>query len=178
VAGGGEHLQPRSGAANPAPKLATVVAGMCAGADSIDDLDVVRSGGMRTLFGGVYAPSTVGTLLREFTFGHARQLESVLGTHLVALCERVDLLPVPTSGYSSTSIRSCARCMGTPNRVPPTGTPRSPVNRSCARGRLAGHHNQHRGLGVGDRRDAAARRRCVGMSALFDLTWATSVVQG
>ena len=83
----------KSGAANPAPKLATVVAGMCAGADSIDDLDVVRSGGMRTLFGGVYAPSTVGTLLREFTFGHARQLESVLGAHLVALCERVDLLP-------------------------------------------------------------------------------------
>jgi hypothetical protein len=83
----------KSGAANPAPKLATVVAGMCAGADSIDDIDVVRSGGMRTLFGGVYAPSTVGTLLREFTFGHARQLESVLGAHLVALCERVDLLP-------------------------------------------------------------------------------------
>jgi hypothetical protein len=82
-----------SGAANPAPKLVTVVAGMCAGADCIDDIDVVRSGGMTTLFGGVYAPSTVGTLLREFTFGHARQLESVLGEHLVMLCERVDLLP-------------------------------------------------------------------------------------
>jgi hypothetical protein len=67
----------KSGAANPAPKLATVV----------------RSGGMRTLFGAVYAPSTVGTLLREFTFGHARQLESVLREHLVALCGRVDLLP-------------------------------------------------------------------------------------
>ena len=48
---------------------------------------------MKTLFDGVYAPSTVGTLLREFTFGHARQLESVLREHLVALCERVDLLP-------------------------------------------------------------------------------------
>jgi hypothetical protein len=82
----------KSGAANPAPKLATVVAGMCAGADSIDDIDVVRSGGMKALFGGVYAPSTVGTLLREFTFGHARQLESVLREHLVALCGRVDLL--------------------------------------------------------------------------------------
>jgi hypothetical protein len=82
----------KSGAANPAPKLATVVAGMCAGADCIDDIDLVRSGGMKTLFGGVYAPSTVGTLLREFTFGHARQLESVLREHLVALCERVELL--------------------------------------------------------------------------------------
>jgi Transposase DDE domain group 1 len=83
----------KSGAANPAPKLATLIAGMCTGADNIDDVDVLRSGGMKTLFSGVYAPSTIGTLLREFTFGHARQLESVLGAHLAALCERVDLLP-------------------------------------------------------------------------------------
>jgi Transposase DDE domain group 1 len=83
----------KSGSANPAPKLATLIAGMCAGADCIDDIDVVRSGGMKTLFDGVYAPSTVGTLLREFTFGHARQLESVLREHLVTLCGRVDLLP-------------------------------------------------------------------------------------
>jgi hypothetical protein len=48
---------------------------------------------MRTLFGGVHAPSAAGTLLRKFTFGHARQLESVLREHLVALCGRVDLLP-------------------------------------------------------------------------------------
>jgi hypothetical protein len=66
---------------------------MCAGAESIDDIEVLRSGGMKTVFGGVYAPSTVGTLLREFTFGHARQLESVLREHLVGLCDRVDLLP-------------------------------------------------------------------------------------
>jgi hypothetical protein len=83
----------KSGSANPAPKLATLIAGMCAGADCIDDIDVIRSGGMKTLFEGVYAPSTVGTLLREFTFGHARQLESVLREHLVALGGRVDLLP-------------------------------------------------------------------------------------
>src|SRR5712675_2535027 len=82
-----------SGSANPSPKLATLIAGMCAGADCIDDLDVVRSGGMKTLFGGVYAPSTIGTLLWEFTFGHIRQLESALREHLVALSERVDLLP-------------------------------------------------------------------------------------
>src|SRR6185436_296153 len=36
---------------------------------------------------------TVGTLLREFTFGHARQLDSVLAEHLAGLCDRVDLLP-------------------------------------------------------------------------------------
>jgi Transposase DDE domain group 1 len=83
----------KSGSVNLAPKLTTLIAGMCAGADSIDDIDVLRSGGMKTVFGGVYAPSTVGTLLREFTFGHARQLESVLREHLVALCGRVDMLP-------------------------------------------------------------------------------------
>lgn len=83
----------KSGAANPAPKLLTLIAGMCAGADSIDDVNVVRAGGMKTLFGGVYAPSTIGTLLREFTFGHARQLESVLAHHIAGLCQRVDLLP-------------------------------------------------------------------------------------
>ncbi|MEU6586318.1 IS1380 family transposase [Nocardia sp. NPDC046763] len=83
----------KSGAVNPAPKLATLIAGMCSGADSIDDVGVLRSGGMKTLFDGVYAPSTIGTLLREFTFGHARQLEAVLRTHLAQLCERVELLP-------------------------------------------------------------------------------------
>src|SRR6478672_2794765 len=83
----------KSGSANPAPKLATLIASMCAGADYIDDVDLVRAGGMKTLFERVYAPSTVGTLLREFTFGHARQLDSVLTAHLAGLCERVDLLP-------------------------------------------------------------------------------------
>jgi Transposase DDE domain group 1 len=83
----------KSGSANPAPKLATLIAGMCAGADSIDDIDLLRSGGCHELFAGVYAPSTVGTLLREFTFGHARQLDTVLDEHLAALAARVDLLP-------------------------------------------------------------------------------------
>jgi Transposase DDE domain group 1 len=83
----------KSGSANPAPKLATLIASMCAGADYIDDVDLVRAGGMKTLFHRVYAPSTVGTLLREFTFGHARQLDSVLAEHLAGLCERVNLLP-------------------------------------------------------------------------------------
>ena len=82
----------RSGAANPVPKLISVIAGMCAGADSIDDFDVLRAGGMPTLFDGVYAPSTLGMLLREFSFGHARQLESVLRDHLVALTEHSELL--------------------------------------------------------------------------------------
>src|SRR5215211_6147632 len=82
----------KSGAANPAAKLLGVIAGMCAGADSIDDLDMLRAGGMPILFDGVYAPSTLGTLLREFSFGHARQLESVLREHLIAPAARTELL--------------------------------------------------------------------------------------
>src|SRR5690349_16441800 len=82
----------KSGAANPVPKLVNVIAGMCAGADSIEDLDMLRAGGMPILFDDVYAPSTLGTLLREFSFGHARQLESVLREHLRALTEHTPLL--------------------------------------------------------------------------------------
>jgi hypothetical protein len=82
----------KSGSANPTPKLLGVIAGMCAGADSIDDLDVLRAGGMPILFDGVYAPSTLGVLLREVSFGHARQLESVLREHLCALAERSEVL--------------------------------------------------------------------------------------
>src|SRR6185369_5869651 len=82
----------KSGAANPAPKLLTVIAGMCAGADSINDLAMLRAGAMPILFDGVYAPSTLGTLLREFSFGHARQLESVLREHLCVLAGRTPAL--------------------------------------------------------------------------------------
>ena len=82
----------RSGAANPTPKLTSIIAGMLAGADSIDDLDVIRSGGMKRLFGGVYAPATLGILLREFTLGHVRQLQAVLRRHLLALADRTGVL--------------------------------------------------------------------------------------
>jgi len=81
----------KSGAANPAPKLLTVIAGMSAGADSIDDLDMLRAGGMPIVFDGVYALDP-RDLLREFSFGHARQLESVLREHLVALAARAEVL--------------------------------------------------------------------------------------
>jgi hypothetical protein len=93
----GEHVRftserVRSGAANATPKLTSIIAGMLTGADSIDDLDVIRSGGMKKLFGGVYACATLGILLREFTFGHVRQLGAVLRQLLVALAERTRVL--------------------------------------------------------------------------------------
>src|SRR6478735_3504509 len=82
----------KSGAANPTPKLTSIIAGLTAGADSIDDLDVIRAGGTKRLFCSVYAPTTLGTLLREFTGGHVRQLQAVQRRHLLALVDRAGVL--------------------------------------------------------------------------------------
>ena len=86
------HLSTSIGS-NPAGKISAIVAGMVAGADSIDDLDVIRHGGMASMFAGVYAPSTLGSFLREFTHGHTLQLASVLRAHLVNLVGHSALLP-------------------------------------------------------------------------------------
>ena len=59
------------GGANPAAKVMSLVAAMCAGANSIDDAGGLRHGAVPTAFGGVRAPSTLGTFLRSFTHGHA-----------------------------------------------------------------------------------------------------------
>src|SRR5450759_2853669 len=67
------------GAALPGRKVMSLVHGMLAGADSIDDMDVLRAGSTGLILGhGVMAPSTLGTFLRAFTFGHVRQLDRVL----------------------------------------------------------------------------------------------------
>jgi len=82
-----------SAGVNPAGKVTSIIAGMAASADSIDDLQVIRSGGMKRLFDQVYAPATLGQFLREFTHGHSLQLGSVARAHLVNLAKRTDLLP-------------------------------------------------------------------------------------
>jgi hypothetical protein len=83
----------RSAGVNPAGKITSIIAGMAGGADCIDDLDVIRSGGMPAMFPEVYACATVGQLLREFTHGHALQLASVARAHLVNLVQCSKLLP-------------------------------------------------------------------------------------
>ena len=83
---------PTDKGSNPAAKIATIVAGMLAGADSIDDLDIARHGGMPSLFTSVYAPSTLGSFLRTFTYGHVRQLQAAARDTLIALAGRVALL--------------------------------------------------------------------------------------
>jgi len=69
--------------ANAGLKVTALVAGMLAGADSIDDMALLRHGGMKKLFVGTYAPSTLGSFLRAFTFGHVRQLDAVAWRWLV-----------------------------------------------------------------------------------------------
>ena len=62
------------GGVNSRLKVPALVAGMVAGVDSIDDMDLLRHGGMGLLFTGIRAPSTLGTFLRSFTFGHYADL--------------------------------------------------------------------------------------------------------
>src|SRR4051795_1554150 len=73
----------RPGAANPGRKVTALLFAMVLGADSIDDTDVLRAGRTRRLLGGwLPAPSTLGTFLRAFTFGHVRQLDKLLAESL------------------------------------------------------------------------------------------------
>ena len=74
----------RPGAANAGRKVVALIFAMMLGADSIDDTEVLRAGRTRRLLGGwMPAPSTLGTFLRAFTFGHVRQLDGLLGEALV-----------------------------------------------------------------------------------------------
>src|SRR3954454_2146442 len=89
-----EHLTvPGSAGANKVVKIPSRVAGMVAGADSIADMDLLRHGGMGRLLGEVRAPTTLGTCLRGFTFGHVRQLDSIAAAFLTALATSAALLP-------------------------------------------------------------------------------------
>jgi hypothetical protein len=73
----------RPGAARPGRKLLTLVCSALVGGDSIEDADVLRCGETERVLGHrVMAPSTLGTFLRSFTFGHVRQLDRVFETIL------------------------------------------------------------------------------------------------
>jgi len=76
-------LGDRPGAAHPGRKILTVVHGLLAGGDCIDDVEVLRAGATGSVLGHrVMAASTVGTFLRAFTFGHVRQLDRLAETAL------------------------------------------------------------------------------------------------
>lgn len=83
---------PTDKGANAGAKVAAIVAGMLAGADSIDDMNVLRHGRMSAMFERVYAPSTLGSFLLEFLFGRVRQLDAVASRFLANLGSRAPLL--------------------------------------------------------------------------------------
>src|SRR6266542_381074 len=76
-------LGDRTGAARPGRKVMTLVQSMVLGGDCIDDAEVLRSGDTEAVLPHrAMAPSTLGTFLRSFTFGHSRQLDKVVATAL------------------------------------------------------------------------------------------------
>ena len=89
-----EHVTPdRECGVNAHLKVGCLVAGMAAGANSIDDMDVLRHGAMDALFGGVRAPSTLGSHLRCYTWGNVTQLEKAGREFLAELARQAPLLP-------------------------------------------------------------------------------------
>jgi hypothetical protein len=89
-----EHVRPGGACGvNASLKVGCLVAGMAAGADSIDDMDVLRHGAMDALFAGVRAPSTLGSHLRSCNWGNVSQLEKAGGKFLASLARRSPLLP-------------------------------------------------------------------------------------
>ena len=87
------HLSVPGGAGVAAgAKVCALVAGMVAGADSITDMDLLRHGGMPRLFDGARAPSTLGTFLRAFAFGHVRQLDAVAARFLTGLAQHAPII--------------------------------------------------------------------------------------
>jgi hypothetical protein len=90
----GEHVRiSRACGVNAQVKVGCLVAGMIAGADSIDDMGLLRHGALPGLFGGVRAPSTLGSFLRAFTWGNVLQLQMVHRQVLAELARRAPLLP-------------------------------------------------------------------------------------
>ena len=88
-----EHLSvPTDKGANAGRKVGSLVAGMVAGADSIADMAILRHGALGTLFDRPYAPSTLGSFLRQFRFGHVRQLDAVASRLLSGLAEQTPVL--------------------------------------------------------------------------------------
>ena len=89
-----EHVTPGGECGvNAHLKVPCLAAGMAAGADSIDDMDMLRHGAMDILFGGVRAPSTLGSHLRSYTWGNVSQLEKAGREFLAELARQAPLLP-------------------------------------------------------------------------------------
>jgi hypothetical protein len=111
--------------ANAALKVGSLIAGMIAGADAIDGMDTLRHGAIPTTFGGIRAPSTLGSFLRALTYGNVRQLGAVHRAVLSARPPPRRCCQAGSSWRSSTSTRHKNGCSGPPSRARRSDTPRS-----------------------------------------------------
>lgn len=119
-----EHLSlPTDKGANAGRKIASLVGGMVAGADSITDLTILRHGAMGTIFDRPYAPSTLGSFLRLFTFGHVRQLDAVASRFLGNLAEKTPLVPGIDTGRVLVDVDDSIIEVHGHGKAPDTATP-------------------------------------------------------
>ena len=156
-----EHVRiARPCGVNAQVKVPGIVAGMTGGADSIDDLDLLRHGAMPALFGGIRAPSTLGSFLRSFTWGNVLQLGKVHRLMLAELARRAPLLP----GKQTSGVRRHRLAAKTRLRPPEAGRRvrayQDPGQEPAGpRAERAGRHDQHAAGRAGDRGHPAARRQ-------------------
>lgn len=115
---------PGTAGANTSAKVSTILAGLVVGADSISDLDVLRHGGMRRVFTGLRAPTTLGTHLRAYRFGHVRQLDAVASRLLARLAGCRRSWPAPIKSSTWMWMTRSGRPTATTSRAPPTATRR------------------------------------------------------
>ena len=118
---------PTDKGANAGLKVTSLVAGMVAGADSIDDMAILRHGGMRRVFDACYAPSTLGSFLRTFRFGHVRQLDAVASRFRDRAGASRDTAAAGSSTMATrwpTWTTRSSRSTATPSRAPGSATPR------------------------------------------------------
>jgi hypothetical protein len=139
-----QHLSvPTDKDANAGLKVASLVTGMVAVADSIDDMALLRHGGMGKVFTNAYVPSTLGSFLRVLTFGPVRQLDAVASRFLTRLADQAPMVPATKesiqrlmvdiddtiievhgyakqgSGYGSSGVRGLKALLATcPRRTP------------------------------------------------------------
>jgi hypothetical protein len=100
-----QHLSvPSDKGANAGLKVTSLVAGMVAGADSIDDMALLRHGAMGRVFANAYAPSTLGSFLRSFSFGHVRQLDAVASRFLTRLADQAPLIAASAESGGSVMV--------------------------------------------------------------------------
>jgi hypothetical protein len=128
------------------------VAGMIAGADSIDDMDLLRHGAVGELFGGIRAPSTLGSHLRSYTWGNVLQLEAVNRQLLAELVRHAPLLPGRDvlAFVDIDSMQTGLRAQEAGCGVRPyQDRGQEPAGAGAER---AGRHDRHADRGAGDRR--------------------------